>query len=299
MAIELKKAVPVTLRSLGLDEKWLQDQISRDPSLLGLGELEIAGKEHHQPFGGRIDFLMRNVEAETYYEIEIMLGTLDESHIIRTVEYWDVERQRRPTFDHRAVIVAERITARFFNILRLLNRAVPMIAVQLSVFRMGDAIVIHPVTVLDVVEETADDVPDAERADRTYWEKRPNPTFLKSVDFVASLLRNSGFSPRVTYNRHHIALGTTGYNFCWFSPRAVANHCRIELRLRSGERRDAVLASLGNAGIDASPRQADSLTFNTTSATLEEHSATMGEVFKSAEEAASAKASSSVDQRTA
>ena len=55
-----------------------------------------------------------------------MLGALDESHIIRTIEYWDVERQRFPTHDHRAVIVAEEITSRFFNVIRLLNRAVPM-----------------------------------------------------------------------------------------------------------------------------------------------------------------------------
>ena len=35
-------------------------------------------------------------EGDTYYEVEVMLGVLDESHIIRTIEYWDVERQRRP-----------------------------------------------------------------------------------------------------------------------------------------------------------------------------------------------------------
>jgi len=73
MPIELKKSTPVMLRSLGLDERWLQDQISRDTSILGLGELEIAGREHHQPLGGRIDFLMRDMETTTFYEVEIML----------------------------------------------------------------------------------------------------------------------------------------------------------------------------------------------------------------------------------
>ncbi len=46
-------------------------------------------------------------EADTFYEEEVMLGALDESHIIRTIEYWRVERQRRPGSEHRAVIVAE------------------------------------------------------------------------------------------------------------------------------------------------------------------------------------------------
>jgi hypothetical protein len=51
MSIALKKITPVDLRSLGLDEKWLQQCIRDDPSILGLGELEIAGQEHRQPIG--------------------------------------------------------------------------------------------------------------------------------------------------------------------------------------------------------------------------------------------------------
>jgi hypothetical protein len=230
---------------------------------------------------------------KTYYEVEIMLGTLDESHIIRTIEYWDLERQRRPTFDHRAVIVAERITARFFNVLRLLNRSVPMIAVQLSVFRLDDdAIVIHPVTVLDIIEEIdPGEVPEVERVDRAYREKKANPGFLKVIDNIASLLRTASIEPRLTYNRHHVALGATAYNFCWFYPR-TAVHCSIEIRLRGGgERRDAALSSLVDAGIDASPRQADLVTFSITTTALEQHSAAIGEVLRRAAEAASARAS--------
>jgi hypothetical protein len=87
MPIELKKVTSVELRSVGLSEKWLQDQIEQDTSILGLGELRIIGKEHHQASGGRIDFLMYDDDADLFYEIEVMLGTLDESHIIRTIEY--------------------------------------------------------------------------------------------------------------------------------------------------------------------------------------------------------------------
>jgi hypothetical protein len=86
MFLELKKITPVELRSVGLDEKWLQDRIRDDTGLLGLGDLEIVGREHRQPYGGRIDFLMHHAETETFYEVEVMLGTLDESHIIRTIE---------------------------------------------------------------------------------------------------------------------------------------------------------------------------------------------------------------------
>src|SRR6266852_736268 len=149
MQLALKKIIPVELRSVGLNEKWLQDQIQKDTTILGLGELEIIKKEHRQTSGGRIDFLMYDDEADLFYEIEVMLGELDESHIIRTIEYWDIEKQRRPTSKHRAVIVAENITSRFFNVLRLLNRSVPMIAAQLSAFKLDDSsIVLHAVPVL-------------------------------------------------------------------------------------------------------------------------------------------------------
>ena len=87
MAYELKKADQVSLRSLGLDERWLQDRIAEDPSLLGLGDLDVIRRERNQASGGRIDFLMHDPEEDIRFEIEVMLGVLDETHIIRTIEY--------------------------------------------------------------------------------------------------------------------------------------------------------------------------------------------------------------------
>jgi hypothetical protein len=44
--------------------------------------------------------------------------------------------------------------------------------------------------------------------------------------------------PRITYNKHHIALGTSGYNFCWFHPRRAASYCHMHVKggLRSVQR---------------------------------------------------------------
>lgn len=285
MTLELKKISSVDLRSMGLDEKWLQDRIIDDPALLGLGDLEIASREHRQPVGGRIDFLMRDTEAETFYEVEVMLGTLDESHIIRTIEYWDIERQRRPQFDHRAVIVAEQITSRFFNVLRLLNRAVPLVAIKLGAFPVGDNnIVLHPVRVLDVIEEIADDeqVDPAEQTDRAYWERKSDPSSLAIMDKIISLFKNGGIEPKLTYNRHHIAMGTTGYNFCWFHPRKTADHCHMEFRVEA-ETRDSILSSLQDKRIDASPRRTQNVSFSITTKGLADNSATIMDALKASE----------------
>lgn len=279
---DLVKALPVTLRALGLDEKWLQTQIQLDPLLLGLGDLEVAGREHRQPVGGRIDFLMRNAEGDTYYEVEVMLGTLDESHIIRTIEYWDIERQRRPNSEHRAVIVAEQITTRFFNVLRLLNRAVPLVAIKLSAFKTNEnTIILHPVTVLDVIEEVFDD-PIVDPTDRPYWERRA-PSTLTMTDKVISILKAGGVDARVTYNRGHIAIGSTGRNFCWLRARR-AGRSHIELRLDS-DARDPILLDLQNSGIDASAREARNVTFSLTMPDLERQSGVVKTALQQAESA--------------
>jgi hypothetical protein len=279
--VDLVKAPPVKLRDVGVDERWLQDQIQADTSILGLGDLEIAGKEHRQPSGGRIDFLLRNDEADTYYEVEIMLGAVDESHIIRTIEYWDIERQRRPNFEHRAVIVAEEITARFFNVLRLLNRAVPLIVIKLSCFRSGEnGLLLHPIIVLDIMEEVFDDDGDGPSSTRQTWEKK-SPSTISVMDHVASTLKAIHVDPRITYNQKHIAVGGAGRNFCWFYARKSQDRCRIKLRIGS-DQRDQTLSELQENGLDASPRGTRDISFGATTRLLDDRS---NQIMKALEQA--------------
>lgn len=82
-----------------INEKWLQQVIVDDPSLLGLGELVVRDKERRQLGGGRLDLLLQEAETTARYEVEIQLGATDESHIIRTLEYWDIERKRYPQYE--------------------------------------------------------------------------------------------------------------------------------------------------------------------------------------------------------
>ena len=69
-----------------------------------------------------------------------MLGPTDQSHIIRAIEYWDIERRRYPAYDHVAVLVAEDITARFLNVLSLFAGTVPLVAIQLNALQIGEMI---------------------------------------------------------------------------------------------------------------------------------------------------------------
>jgi hypothetical protein len=97
------------------NEKWLHAILVDDPGLLGLGDLVVKDVERRQPRAGRLDLLLSDPDTHTRYEVEIQLGPTDESHIIRTIEYWDIEKSRYPQYEHVAVIVAEDITSRFLN----------------------------------------------------------------------------------------------------------------------------------------------------------------------------------------
>jgi hypothetical protein len=254
MPLAYHRADPIRLRDLGFDEKWLQDRINEDPSVLGLGDLVVITREHTQPSGGRIDFLMYDPEDGVRYEIEVMLGRLDETHIIRTLEYWDVERKRFPSLQHRAVIVAEEITNRFFNIIALFNQAIPIIAIQLNAFRVDERVVLHFTTVLDLPEPEPDDEGvSGEKVDRTYWEKRSNASSMRILDRMISLVPTGSGPVRVTYNKYHVAVGSSGQNFLWLHPRKNASHLHMHLRIE-GPERAAFLQELETAGIFSGPR---------------------------------------------
>ena len=98
----------------------------------------------------------------------------DESHIIRTIEYWDVEKKRYPQYDHYAVMVAEDITSRFLNSWASSTASYPLIALQMSALKFGDQMSLVFTKVLDALSlGMPDDDEDVQAVtDRDYWETR-------------------------------------------------------------------------------------------------------------------------------
>ncbi|HEX2274375.1 MAG TPA: hypothetical protein VHG90_10935, partial [Acidimicrobiales bacterium] len=120
----------------------------------------------------------------------LQLGPTDESHIIRTIEYWNIERRRYPQYDHVGVIVAEQITARFFDVISLFNGFIPLIAIQLNAVEVEGVITLVFTTVLDrlvlgIEEEEERDEP----RDRAYWEAKASKATLKLTDELHELIR--------------------------------------------------------------------------------------------------------------
>jgi hypothetical protein len=205
-------------------EKWLQDRIVEDPSILGLGDVVVIERERRQERGGRLDLLLADPEENVRYEVELMLGATDESHIVRTIEYWDVERRRYPGYDHCAVLVAEDITSRFLNVIGLLSGNIPIIAVQLGALKVGDQIVLSFVRVIDRTPLRQDDEVETKlaAADRDYWNKRAAPRTVDLVDALVVLVNEkTAVKHSANYNRYYIGLhdGTRSRNFVYFRPR--------------------------------------------------------------------------------
>lgn len=148
---EIKTLELVSIRDHGLDEYWLQDYICQNPACLGLGDIELVSKEKKQS-GGRLDILMKGIDDELY-EIEVMLGETNETHIIRTIEYWDIEKKKRPKRQHTAILVAERINTRFYNVINLLSYSVPIIGIQANLYRVGENVSMIFTKIVDSFEE--------------------------------------------------------------------------------------------------------------------------------------------------
>src|SRR5712671_5022844 len=172
------------------NEKWVQDLMANDPSILGLGDLVLRDRERVHPRAGRLDLLLQDPETKRRYEVELQLGATDETHIIRTIEYWDIERKRYPQYDHCAVLIAEDITSRFLNVISLFNGTIPLIAIQMQALRVAGTLTLVFTTVMDelsrgLVDE--DEEAEAFPADRAYWEGKASKAALAITD---SLLEN-------------------------------------------------------------------------------------------------------------
>lgn len=204
-----------------IKEDTIQSYIFEHPEVLGLGELTGIRREKVLPSGGRLDMLLADADDETSrYEVEIMLGATDPSHIIRTIEYWDIERKRYPKYSHCAVIVAEEITGRFMNVISLFNGSIPLIALQMTAFKTGNDISLTFTKVIDRIDYPEDEE-EVEVRDRNYWEKTSTPRVLKYIDKVFDYVKELAPGYQLKYNKLYIGLEKDGLvkNFVLFRPK--------------------------------------------------------------------------------
>jgi len=191
-------------------ENWVQDIIAADPAILGLGDLVLRDRERIQNRAGRLDLLLQDPETYKRYEVELQLGPTDETHIIRSIEYWDIERRRYPQYEHCAVLVAEDITSRYLNVVSLFNGALPLIAIQMQAYEVGDHVTLVFTKVVDELQRgLVDEDEDAISAptDRAYWEKdKGTSKTVALMDRRFDLVKEGDPSAELKYNKFYVGL---------------------------------------------------------------------------------------------
>ncbi len=267
------KHQPISLKDHPeFNEKWLQDRIAEDPTIIGLGETVLLDRERPQERAGRLDLLLTSPEQNRRYEVELMLGATDESHIIRCIEYWDIERRRYPGYEHCAVLIAEDVTSRFLNVIGLLAGTVPLVAIQLNALCVGDKVVLNFVRVLDQRLLRRDDtsLTKLESVDRSYWINKSNEPIIQLADAILGIINEKAQTPQqLNYNKYTIVLsdGIRSRRFIYFKPRN--KFLRVIIPGAWSEERSA---RFDEAGLEAYQKDDDTLAFNLYPADLDKHS---------------------------
>jgi hypothetical protein len=122
----------------------------------------------------------------------------------------------------------------------------------------------------------------AEPVERPYWEKKSSPESLAVVDAIKGLVPTTRGEPRITYNKHHIALRTSGYNFAWMHPRKAA-YCHVEVKV-GADKRSEIIDRLEKDGIVSSNRGRSRIALRISMKDIQEHRDSISDVIRIGEE---------------
>lgn len=218
MENEIRIGNKIFIRNAGKDEYWLQDIIYENPKVLGLGNLVPVHKEKKQASGGRLDILLKNSDENAMYEVEVMLGETDPSHIIRSIEYWDNEKRKYPQRQHFCVLVAERFDRRYFNVIQLMSLNIPMIAVQADLLEVNGEKILHFTKIIDIYIEPEENDDDQKVVNETSWNNDSPWTNKNAKDFI-TILNSEKNKINIGYTQSYISINFEGKNAYWFHKR--------------------------------------------------------------------------------
>lgn len=220
----MENTVPIgktlSIRECGYDEYWLQDQIASNPACLQLGDLELVARERLQSSGGRLDILLKDPEDDSMYEVEIMLGDTDETHIIRTIEYWIREKRKWPSRQHFPVLVAEAMTRRFFDVIQVISHAIPLIAIQANIVEVAGNRALTFQKILAEYEEPEDTTSsEYEPHDEAYWLEKASWT-AETAKTLLEIVRPVFPEADLRYVKNYISIAINRNLYFWFHKRA-------------------------------------------------------------------------------
>lgn len=246
MEQEIKLGKKIFIRNTGKDEYWLQDIIYANPEKLGLGNLIAIRKEKTQSNGGRLDILLKDTADNTMYEVEVMLGETDPSHIIRSIEYWDNEKRKYPQRQHFAVLIAESFDRRYFNVIQLLSLTVPMIAIQADLLEVGSEKILNFTKILDVYVEQEEEE-ESKQVTETTWSEKAEwtlETAKKHLEILSEIEKNI----ELKFTQSYVSIVINGRNYYMYDKRTKPNSV-VWFNVKEEEKVDAIKKLLDEKNI--------------------------------------------------
>ena len=128
-----------TVSDLGKDEAWMQGWLKEQPDRLGLGELEITDGAADDD--GR-SFLA--TDDDRCFSVEVQLGEMEASRGFQVLDNWARNRVRHPDKTHVAVLVTESVSDRYQTTLETLAEHLPLVVVELQVWRGDTEAIVVP-----------------------------------------------------------------------------------------------------------------------------------------------------------
>jgi hypothetical protein len=218
METEIKIGKKIYIRNAGKDEYWLQDVIYDNPKILGLGNLIAVNKEKKQSNGGRLDILLKDPTDNSMYEVEVMLGETDPSHIIRAIEYWDNEKRKFPQRQHFCVLVAESFDRRYFNVIQLMSLNIPMIAVQADLLQVNNEKILNFTKIIDIYSEPEEDESEIKQVNESTW-NNDSPWTNSNAKALHEILKGKHDRINFRYTQSYISINIDGRNDYWLCKR--------------------------------------------------------------------------------
>lgn len=133
------------------------------------------------------------------------------------------------------------------------------------------------------MEAESEETGNGPQIDRAYWLQRASAAAMQALDGVVALVSAELAPAKVKYNKNHVAVGTSGRNFCWLHPPRTTLHCHVRVKTRP-ELRDAQIGSFDGTGLYVRPFVEDLITLKLSEGDIETHEQTILALLRSCEE---------------
>jgi hypothetical protein len=189
---------------------------------------------------GRGDLILLDEENSILYSAELMLDEIDESHIVRCVDYWLTETRKPSNKDWSvvAVLAAESIReSRWFPVIEFLSQKMPLTVLEVTALRVSGHTTLTFTKFFDgqdQLEQVEGGDEDSGRidVDKGYWAGKRPGEIIRVAESLARIFRSPNKQLRVTYLQGFwgFALGEKPRNFVTISPKQKFVNVRVRIR---------------------------------------------------------------------